>query len=163
MDQGLLSKKRGISLIEVLIGVSILALVTITMLFTMTLFLETRGEVMKKTKALYLAEEGLEVLRYLRDEDWEVFGTELSTDTVYYFSLSDTEVATTTSPEIIDGTYLREFEIHDVYRNNTSDDIVASTTGSSYVDSETMEVVVRVGFSDSTTTVRTLLTNIFDI
>lgn len=154
---------RGISLVEVVVGVTLLALVVVVVLHSMTLFLAARGEIMQKTKALYLAEEGLEILRYLRDEDWNVLSSELSVDTPYYLVASSTFVGTTTQPELIDGVYLRTFELKEVYRNNSSDDIVASTSGSNYVDAGSREVVMRVGFADSTTTVRTVLTNLFDI
>ncbi len=168
MPQVSLNKKinnRGITLIEVAIGVTILSLTVLLSIFTMSQFIELRKETQQKTKALYLAEEGQEILRYLRDEDWHTFGTDLSVETRYFLHASSTYVATTTVPEIIDGQYHREFMLYEVNRDNTSDDIVSSTTGSSYDDSNAFEVVVRVGYGEGsgTTTLRSILTNIFDI
>ena len=154
---------KGVTLIEVAIGVSILSLVVMMLIHSMALFLDTRGLVLRKEKALYLTEEGVEIMRYIRDENWNVLGTDLSVNTIYYLSVSSTTVATTTTQEIIDGFYYRQFELYDLYRDNTSDDIVASTTGSSYVDSDSKELVVRVGYDGGTTTLKTILTNIFDI
>ena len=65
---------------------------------------------MKKTKALYLAEEGIEMLRYLRDDDWNYLESSLNRDTIYYFDPSASDINVTGSPEIIDSDYYREFE-----------------------------------------------------
>ncbi len=166
MLQDLLNNKKqskGVTLIEVAIGVSILSIVVIMLIHSMTLFLDTRGEILRKEKALFLTEEGIEMMRYIRDEDWNVLSTDLSSDTIYYFDVSASRVGTTTAQEVVDSSYYRQFELHDVYRDNTSDDIVASTSGSSYVDTGSKELVVRVGYDGGTTTLKTILTNIFDI
>lgn len=155
-------RSHGTLLIEVALGVAILSIVVVMVTLVMTLFLDARDVVLTKTKALYLAEEGIEVMRYMRDADWNILSTELSTGTTYYFLLNPTVVATTTVPEVIDGSFYREFELRDVYRNSVSDDIDISGGGGTYIDDSIVEVEVRVGYGGSTTTLRTLLGNIFN-
>lgn len=153
--------ERGITLVEVIIGVTILSIVVLMVLLTITLFLDTRGQVMKKTKALYLAEEGQEMLRFLRDEDWTILDGE-TVNTPHYFSISGSNITITNTPEIIDGIFLREFELQPLYRQNTTEDIVASTSGSSHVDTGSLNAVVRVGFDNATVTLKTVLTNLLE-
>ncbi len=153
---------RGISLIEVVVGVSIMAFVLLFLLLTMTLFLETRAKILNDTKSLYLAEEGIEVLRHVRDDNWnDIAG--LTIDTPHFLSISTTSIAITSTPEVIDGGWQREVVFHELYRDSATDDVVASTTGGSYVDTDGRVAIVRVGYAGSTTTVQTILTNLFDI
>lgn len=170
MHQVQLSNKqsqRGVTLLEVAIGISLLAAVLVMTLYSFTLFIDTRSELIQEAKAVYLAEEGLEILRYIRDEDWTVLRDDLSKNTIYYFDVSSTYVATTTTPELIDGIYNRQFELWPVRRDaGGTGPILASTTGAA-IDPETVMAVVRVGYGDangqSTTTLKTILTNIYDI
>lgn len=152
----------GFGVVEALIGVSILVTASIFVYFSMSLFLNTRAELLLKTQSLYLAEEGLEVLRYLRDEDWSVLGTELSTDTTYYLLAGSDEVGTTTVPEVIDGTFTRSFVLRDVYRDDVTTDVSAGGAGTS-IDSDAKEVEMSVFYGTGTTTLTTILTNLFGI
>lgn len=152
--------ERGITIVEVIIGVAIAGLVIVFISHTITLFLVSSGATLQKTKALYLAEEGLEIMRYLRDEDWSTIDDELSNGTTYYLSVATSTLGTTTVPEVIDGIYTRSFELSEVRRDNATDDIVSS--GGS-VDGGSRWVTFFVSYDSATVTMETLLTNIFDI
>lgn len=82
----LLNNKRGIAIVEILIGTSILTIILAFISTTLVLFLDTSNLAMEQTQALYLAEEGQEFLRYLRDEDWDTIAGLTEGDT-YYLSL----------------------------------------------------------------------------
>lgn len=163
MNQGPLSTKapanRGVTLVEVIFGASIISMVVAVLLFSLNIMIQHKERLLQQSIALYKAEEGVELVRFLRDDDWTNIST-LSTDTTYYLSVSTTTITTTGTPEV-EGDYLREFVLRDVYRDLTSDDIVASTTGSSYVDTDARWIEVSVGYQDGTTTLATLVTNLF--
>lgn len=157
------NKNSGITVVEVLVGIAIFSVALTILLLSLNLFLAARHDVNRETKALYLAEEGIEAVRYLRDIDWNVL-TGYTVDTPYYLSMTTSTVALGTSPvEVIDTDFRREIVFREVYRDNTTDDIVASTSGSNYLDTGSLEVEARVGFDTTTTTLSTILTNIFDI
>lgn len=151
----------GITVVEVIIGVTLLSVIVVMVLFTMTLFLQTRSELVKKTKALFLAEEGIELLRYLRDEDWTTVAA-LSKNTPYSFTISGSTVAVTSASEVIDSTYTRQFVLKTVYRNST-EDLALSGGGGTHDDDESVWVEMNVGYGAGTTTLETVLTNIFDL
>lgn len=149
---------KGISMVEVVIGVALVGLVVVVVSHTLGLFLQASDRTLTHTQALYLAEEGQEILRYIRDADWNDIST-LTNDTPYYLDVTDTTLAITTTPEIVDGIFLRTFEVSEVRRDGT-EDIVAS--GGS-VDTDARYVTVSVGWNQATVTVPALLTNIHGI
>lgn len=152
-------RTRGVSMVEVLIGVAIVGLLVVVISHSLTLYFTASTKTLTQTQALYLAEEGQEILRYLRDADWTDISS-LTNDTPYYLDVTDTTLAITSTPEVIDGTFLRRFEVSEVRRDNSTDDIV--TSGGS-VDTDARYVTFSVGWGTATVTVPALLTNIHGI
>jgi type II secretory pathway pseudopilin PulG len=141
-------EKRGITSLEVVIGVSIAGIVIAFAANAIMLFLNSAREVTAQTQALYLAEDGLELLRYVRDENWNDVSS-LSLGTTHYLSVTPTDVVTSGTPEVIDE-FTRSFQVQNVYRNSSSDDIVASTTGGSVADTNAKYVTVTVNWGSPT-------------
>lgn len=152
-------RQAGISLIEVVFSVTIISIALIFIGYTVTLFVQVRHEMRMGTQALYLAEEGYELIRAIRNDSWSTIDA-LTLDTKYTFNLTTTTIAISSIPEIIDGEFNRVFEVRELYRNG-DDDVVASTTPGSASDDEAREVIVRVGYGYGTTTLRSVITNIF--
>ncbi|MES2966979.1 MAG: prepilin-type N-terminal cleavage/methylation domain-containing protein [Patescibacteria group bacterium] len=149
------SSSRGITLVEVLVAVGIVSLASIFIGLTVFQFAESRKELLHETDKMYLAEEGYEIIRLLRDENWvNLSGLTLNTD--YYLQLSDTTLAIGTVPEIINGRYTRLFKLLPVYRNATTQEIVSS---GGVLDNDSFKVEVSVGDGNGTTTVEALLVN----
>lgn len=142
---------RGITLVEVLIGVAIASLILIFSTNAIALFINAGRTAAEKTKAVYLAEEGLELMRFVRDQSWNNIST-LSTSGTHYLRVTTTTVTTTVTPESIDG-YRRSFTIQNVYRNTVSDDIVASTTSGAVADTQSKYIRMTVQWGTPTTTV----------
>lgn len=152
---------RGISTVEVLLGVSIFALVVVFTMFSVSLFIDGADDAHQQVQALYLAEEGYEIVRYIRDEDWNTIDA-LATDTTHYLDVASTTVAVTATPETIGGSYNRSFVLREVYRDS-DDDIVASSTVGASVDTGSRYVDVYVSWGTEQVVLEGLLTNIFDI
>lgn len=153
-------RTRGVTAIEIAIGVSIAAAVLVFAANTIGLFVNANRTVSEKTKAIYLAEDGLELLRFVHDGSWSTISA-LSSNTTYYVYATSSTVGITTTPKTIDG-YTRSFRISNVYRNNTSNDIVASTTGSAVADTSSKYITMTVawGAPTSTIAVTTILVNL---
>lgn len=116
---------RGITAVEMLVGISILAVVFIAISFSIMQFINTGRDVADRTQALFLAEEGLEMVRYIRDAQWQHIA-DLTNGTTYYLEVTGGTIATTTVPEVI-GIYTRSFMVSPVERDG-NDDIVQSGT-----------------------------------
>lgn len=153
--------ERGVTLIEVLVGISILAVTLIAIGFSVTSYVTARQELVSETKATYLTEEGYEVLRAIRDNDWNTLKA-LTPNSTYYFAVSTTTLAVGTTPEIIDTTFRRSFVVRSVYRNATSD-IVASGAPGATLDAGSRQFDISVNGPTGTTTFYAILTNIHAI
>jgi Tfp pilus assembly protein FimT len=151
--------ERGVTAIEIVFGVSIAALVLIFSVHSILQFVNAGRVAGEKAKAIYLAEEGLELVRFVRDESWNTISG-LSANTTYYLWATGSAVGVTTTPQVTDG-YTRSFRISNVYRNS-SDDIVASTTGGASADTDSKYVALTVTWGAPTSTVSftSILTNI---
>ena len=151
--------QTGISVVEVIVGIGVLALALIFINHTISQFVTARDEALVEAKALYLTEEGYEVVRALRDNDWNTIAA-LSLNTDYALDITTTTIALGSVPEIIDSDYRRRFHVRPLYRDSNSD-IVASTTAGATSDSEGREVWIEVGSPLGTTTFQAILTNVF--
>ena len=157
-----LFRTKGVTIVEILIGASLLATIVVLITHTLALYFSTGSLLQEKTKALYLAQEGQEIMRYLRDEDWNTL-TDINVDTTYYFDVATTTLATMTSAEVIDGMYTRSFILYNAYRDG-NDDLVSSTTAGASIDAGGRIVVTKVQWgTDNEIRLESLLTNIFNI
>jgi hypothetical protein len=141
---------RGVTAVEIAIGVSIASLVIVFAVQTIGLFVNANRVASEKTKAIYLTEEGHELLRWLRDGSWNTISA-LSTNNTYYFVTSTTSIGLTTTLQN-NGGYVRSFRLQNVYRNS-SDDIVASTTGGAIADTSAKYVTMTTTYGNPTTSV----------
>lgn len=152
--------KRGVGLVEVVIGVGIFVVIIVSLLGMHRFLVWFSGTTSQTVKAYYLLEESLEVARVLRDANWQTFSA-LSSDTPYYIVFSGGAWQATTTPSVIDSTFYRTITFSDVYRDAT-DDIAESGT----LDQNTRLVTATVSWKRvNATTTKTLsayLTNIFE-
>jgi type II secretory pathway pseudopilin PulG len=163
MEQDLLSGNmlehtthtRGITAIEILVGVGIAAFILVFSVNAIMLFTNTSRDIAEQTQALYLAEEALEMVRFIRDDQWSKIGN-LTDGTTYYLDVSPTVIGTTSVPEVI-GVFTRSFVVDSVERNG-SDDIVGS--GTEDPDSKYVTATVSWGSPVSTVSLTTILADI---
>lgn len=153
--------RKGVTVVEIMIGVSLFTMIVISITYTMNVYFMNAGLVQEKTKALYLAEEGQEMLRYLRDEDWAAFSA-LPTDTLQYLDVATTTLGITPVAEVIEEEYTRSFILRNAYRD-TNNDLVASTSPGATVDTDSQLVYVEVAWgTDHSVILEGLLANIFN-
>lgn len=150
--------QNGVSLIEVIVGISVVSVILIVVGFSVNAYVEARSRLLIDTKKMYLVEEGYEMLRMIRDNNWNDINT-LTMGDIYYFSVSTSTIAVSTTPEIIDGTLYREFVVENAYRDG-DDDLVDSSVAGAVVDINTKIVTIFVGGVNATTSLEAVLTNI---
>lgn len=145
--------QRGFGLIEVLVASVIISTSLIALASVIQISYRVVGESFNRGKAEFLAEEGLEVVRILRDSSWFDNITTLATSTTHYplfNSASSTWSLVQSDPGIIDNEYTRIILIENVYRRNSDDDIVsASSTDAKTIDPGTKMITSRVFWGES--------------
>jgi type II secretory pathway pseudopilin PulG len=153
---------RGVTVVEVMVSLFIMLLVFTFVGQTFTLFFRAQERALQHTQALFFAEEGIEILKYIRDDDWMEIDSR-TVGTRYYLSVASTTVGITTTPEVIDGRYTRSFILRSGYRS-ASNDLVPSTASGASIDGDTYIVESYVAWgSGEEVELQSILTNIHDI
>lgn len=155
------STQAGVTLIEVITGVAIISIILIAIGFSVQTYIEARKTLLVNLEATYLAEEGYEIIRSIRDENWNTLSA-VPINTTRYLSVATTTRAITTTPEVVDTDFRRSLKVQSVYRNGT-DDIVASTAPGATLDNDSREVEISVAGPNGTTTLEAILTNLYSI
>lgn len=131
--------KSGMSLVEVIIASAVVLLISTILISTNLTYFKTSNNNLKSVKAIYLAEEGIEVVNFLAGEDWN--------------NLEDI------SNEYIDEIYERKFFIESV--NRDSNDQIVLIGGNT--DNNTRKITVYVSYFDTLgTTTKSISAYIFN-
>lgn len=151
--------RGGFGMIEMIVGAAILSV----SILGISSFFRTTFEVSKTTQSAiqgdYLLEEGVEVIKILRDSNYTNNISRLSTTTPSYLVWNGTNWATSTVNTFIDGTFERSIAVADVKRDINSD-----ISGSGSYDPNTKLVTVSVAWSaKGATTTRTIATYIANL
>lgn len=152
----------GFGLMEVVIATAILTIVgsSFTYFYTGALDLSQRTTALVQSNLLL--EEGVEVVRLMRDDGWTSGIESLATSTEYHLSFSGTSWISTSTNTLIDGIFDRTITFNDVYRDGNQD--LTSQALGSYATG-TKQVTVSVTWFDgvtSTRSVSTYISNIFE-
>ena len=155
--------KKGFGLIEIVIALSIVSGSILGIFWLAYVSFNLLGESNRRSQAAYLAEEGLEVIRILRDESWSGNVETLVSGSNYYFVFDDvsrTWSVTDVDPGQVFNIFSRRVVIHDVLRDANSD---IAQVGA--LDPDTRRVEVEVSWPERGDTeevvLETYLTNLF--
>jgi len=156
-------KTKGFGLVEAIIGAVIIATSVIGIFATFQIALSLSGESLYRSQGAFLAEEGVEIMKALRDISWSSKIAGLSPGTTYYLSFAtSTGWSTALTPQVVDGLFYRSLVIENVLRNTITQDI--STTGT--LDSDTRKITVTVSWKRTNATssqiISTYITNLFN-
>lgn len=141
--KGKVGKEKGMGLVEVLIASSIMAasLISIMGVYNALSKLSLRNT--DSIQATYLAEEGLEIVRVLRDKGWaNIASTTASTTYSFFWNNASSTWMATTSPEEID--IFDRSVIFESVRRNANFSIVQGGMGT--VDPNSRKVTVTVSW-----------------
>jgi type II secretory pathway pseudopilin PulG len=157
------SKKNlhmGLTLVEVIVSTSIILIFLLALFGAHNLYLKSalsNGEVIKATG---LAEEGLEVVRYLRNSSWTTNIAPLSLNTDYYL-VFDGNWSVNTTNVYIDDLFERKIQFSQVFRDASGDMVTSGGT----LDSSTLMVNSMVfwrnGTATSTKAIATYITDLY--
>ena len=152
----------GITLVEVVVATSVSLIVLISLFAAHSSYLKTAFATGSAVKASYLAEEGLEAIRFLRDSSWTTNIAPLNVGSNYYLTFSLGTWSVGTVNVFIDSVFERQFVLSDVYRDSSFR--IVSSGGT--LDPQTKKVTVNVswkkGVATTTKTISTYITNLWD-
>lgn len=155
-----IKKHNGFTLVEVLISTAVILTSVVTILGVHGLYMRTALTNNENIKATYLAEEGLEVVRFWRNVSWNSKVRTIPQNTEYGLVVSGTGWATSTNQYV--GNFQRRISLSAVQRNATGD--IVSSGGT--VDLNTLLVTSSAswakGGATSTKTISTYITNLYE-
>ena len=149
---------QAITLVEALVAVAIIGIILVFVMQTQTLFFASARTSMETTKATYLAEEGQELVRYLRDADWNQIAA-LSTGSPHYFNVTGSGVTITSTPEVIDSRYTRSFTLTSLSRSASGDFVSSGGTS----DTGSRVVTVDIDWNGTKVSLKGIVTNMHNI
>ncbi len=155
-----MKNKKGMALVEIIIGSAIISAGILAAITSYNVYVDYALSNNKNIQASYLLEEGLEVFTLFRNNGWNANISGLSTTTTYYIAYSGSTWATTTTPQYVDGVFLRSITISDVKRDGT-DVISSSGTYDPNTKKVTSTVEYSQGHATTTKSISTYITNIY--
>lgn len=158
--------RQGFGILEIVIASAIIGG---TLFAMVSIFLLSRDAIIfstQKLQASFIAEEGLEVLRFMRDSGWSGNIASLSPGTDYYFafstSTSNWSVNSSAQPTI-ENLFARSFKIENVSRDVSAN--IEAVYNAANDDPGTKKVTVKVDWSyknkNQSVTAETYLTDLF--
>lgn len=152
--------KKGSSLVEMLVGLSILVFVVLGFVVSFNYFVRSSILGTKTVQSYFLAEEGLEAVKSMRNNSWATNINQLISGQNYYFYFNGNSWEGTTTQSKIDNIFTRKFVLENVYRNTNGD---ISSSGVLDPGSKKINVFVSYNINDSVITknLSMIITNIF--
>lgn len=130
--------QKGISIIEMIVVSSVIGTVMLMVLGTLQNTIQLSQRSIERVQASMLLEEGVEVVKLIRNTAWSNISG-VTNGTTYYPTWNGTTWSLSTTPNTIDGKYTRTVVFSSVYRDG-QDKIAASGT----LDAGTKKVVITI-------------------
>lgn len=153
-------KKSAFTLIEIVVVLFLVVVVVPAINNVMSQSIRSMAHTQRETEALYLAQEGMEVVRAVRDNDWTAEFSFTTPDPVTkYINDISGPIALEDTPSLIDNRYTRTVVISPICRD-VNKDIIACGSGQ---DENSKQIDVTVSWGDlggtKTISLSTYLTN----
>jgi type II secretory pathway pseudopilin PulG len=137
-------KKKGTSLIEVIIASAIISLSTISTSVVYGNLVSLSTQNTAKVQAAFLLDEGVEAIKSMRGDAWSNIASTTSGTTNYFLWTTNKWKATTT-PSMVDNIFTRTFIVSAVNRDTNLN--ISTSTGTN--DAGTKKVDITVSWFDT--------------
>ncbi|KKP56223.1 MAG: hypothetical protein UR80_C0027G0004 [Parcubacteria group bacterium GW2011_GWB1_35_5] len=153
--------KCGFSLVEMVIMISVATFSILIIWKIYTAFIKVSVSNPSLFQASFLAEEGIEAVKFMRDDSWTSNIAPLSSGASYILAFDNVAWEATTTLTLIDNQFDRRVVFEDVNRDGAGDIAISGSP-----DLNTKKVTITVSWrKDTGTTTReitTYVSNIFD-
>lgn len=159
------TNQKGFGLVEIVVASAIVSVSLFALIGASQASFKAVDDSLMRRRAEFLAEEGIEAVKILRDSGWAANIDPLTSGTTYYPSFNsstNTWALITTNPGAVDGIFTRTITFSDVYRKNSDQDIVdVAAPDPKTLDPGTLLVVSTASWEGKEAEIRTYITNIF--
>ena len=153
--------RQGFSLVEMVIMISVATFSILIIWKIYASFIRISVSNPSLFQASFLAEEGIEAVKFMRDDSWTSNIDSLSSGTSYVLAFNNVSWEATTTLSLIDNQFDRRVVFEDVNRDGAGDIAVSGTPD---LNHRKPTVIVPWQKNNSTTTreITTYVSNIFD-
>jgi Tfp pilus assembly protein PilE len=144
----LFSIKRGFSVVEIVIGAAVVALVVTGIASAWQFYTVMSVQTTRYTQAALLLEEGGEIIQYLRDKGWAAQIANKALNTQYFLIWYNNDYQATTTATLINGSYSRTVAFGQIRRDGSANIVTNGGT----VDPDSLTATIRIYNNLSTTT-----------
>ena len=157
-----MNRTKGLGLVEVVVAAAIVTLIVTSLIAAFLVYFRTGLEVVARVQATFLAEEGVEAVKFLRDKGWTTSIAPLSLNTPYYLATTSTlwEATTTSSLEL--GKFSRKLQFYSVNRDTNGAIVSSGGTTDNNTRKVFVEVTWQTASGSSTRSIPTYITNLFN-
>jgi type II secretory pathway pseudopilin PulG len=160
--------QKGFGIIEIIIGVAIITISLLGVMLSAKVSFQIISENLRRVQANFLAEEGIEALKSIRDDGWTANIVPITTGTDYHLvydtGANEWTLVAGALADQIDGVFTRTVQLNAVDRdvaNGTQDIVFAG----GIADAGTRKVTVTISWpgrsGTKTQAISTYMTNIF--
>jgi Tfp pilus assembly protein PilV len=137
-------KNKGSLLIEVMIAAAIISSSVLASVGVFGTIARLQYRNTARIQASFLADEGIEAVKTLRNASWNTNIKNLTIGSKYYLYWNNHSWNINASTTLIDGQFSRYFTLNNVYRDSNFN-IVASTTSGAAIDPDMRDMTMRRG------------------
>lgn len=154
---------RGVGMIEAMVVITIMSVAFAAILSAAVFFMRGGMFATDQVQALFLLDEGVEAVRFLRDEGYTTNIDPLVGSGVFYIEPVTNGWTSTTTNNLILGKYTRTMEVTEVYRRDSDDDIVPVSSGDpKTLDPGTVRLLVTVSWGTSEVESISYITDLYE-
>lgn len=154
--------QRGATLVEAVVAVSVFLVVVLSLSGVITFSMKAVLENATKVQAGFLAEEGLEAVRLMRDAGWTANIAGQSSGTPFYLEFNGAAWTATETSTTIEGIFERQVVFADVYRDFSQNIVSSGGTLDPNIRKVTVEVSWLSAGATTTRALSTYLANVFN-
>ena len=153
--------RRGISVVEIVVAAGIIAIAVTGIAGAWQLYFKISNQSVQYAQTTTLIEEANEALSVMRDSGWSNKINTLSLNTTYYLYWDGSAYSATTTPQIIQNTYLRTIVFQPVTRDASFN---IASSGTTDVNTRKVTITISLSGNASTTLAQSemLLHNVFN-
>lgn len=155
--------QRGFGMVEVIVGIALLGVFLLGFVEGGKIAFRLIDDSSMRLKGVFLAEEGMEAMRGMRDTGWtaNIASVPLDTDRWLFFDGTKWILSAATAP-FVDGRFDRRVRVSSVNRDGSDDIVLVGGSSDAGTRKLTVDVSWRVREATTTISFLTYLTNLFD-
>lgn len=150
---------KGLSIVELVVAVAIITIFLSAIVFAFNSFLKLSSNNIKNVKAVYLAEETMEVMKFLKSVDWVLNIAPLNSNQDYFLNFTGDSWEIVSTENMIDE-FERKFVLQDVLRD--AEGKIVESGGNLDLGTKKLTVYIswQSGIATTTKSVSTYIANI---